>query len=324
MNHKASQPRYPLSPIRSLTSLSRSLGVSIAELERVGTAASSLYRKAKPIVKADGSIRQPFDALPVLKSIHRRMQAQFFSRVVFPEYLTGSLKGRDARRNAALHVGASVVVSEDIKNFFPSTDSTVVRSIWHGFFRFAPEVAAILTALTTKDGALPQGAITSSYLANLAFWDREWKLYEDLRETAISYSRYVDDVTISSKRRLSNEEVSRCIAGVYGLMASKGFKAKRSKQEIHHSNGPMLTTKLMVNTRPALTTGDRHAIRAAVHQLEVRSRSLSDLVSCRADLASVSGRVGYLAQLHPREAAALKLRLTAIQISLDAPNLASS
>jgi hypothetical protein len=317
MSHKAIQPRYPLSPIRSLTSLSRSLGVSLAELQRIGATASSLYRKAKPIVKTDGSIRQPFDALPLLKSIHRRMQAQFFSRVVFPDYLTGSLKGRDARRNAALHVGASVVVSEDIKNFFPSTDSTVVRSIWDGFFGFAPEVAALLTALTTKDGALPQGAITSSYLANLAFWDQEWKLYENLREKAISYSRYVDDVTISSKQRLSNEEVGRCIAGVYGLVASKGFKAKRSKQEIHRSNGPMLTTKLMVNKRPTLMTKDRQAIRAAMHQLEMRSGSVTDPVSFRSELGSVSGRVGYLAQLHPVEAAALKLRLIAIRARLD-------
>jgi len=317
MNHKASQPRYPLSPIRSLTSLGRSLGVSVAELQRIGAAASGLYRKAKPIVKADGNIRQPFDALPTLKRIHRRIQTQFFDRVVFPDYLTGSLKGRDSRRNAALHVGATIVLTEDIKDFFPSTDSKVVNSIWASFFRFAPEVADLLTTLTVKEGALPQGAITSSYLANLAFWDREWQLYEDLRDRNISYSRYVDDVTLSSQRSLCREELSHCIAGVYGLMASKGFKAKRAKQEIRRSNGPMLTTKLMVNRRAALMIRDRQAIRAAVHQLEVRSQSITDLTAFRAELNSVAGRVGRLVQLHPTEGSALKIRLNALRKSLD-------
>ena len=317
MNQKVIQPKYPLSPIRSLASLSRSLGVSVANLQRIGELASSLYRKAKPIVKADGNIRQPFDALPSLKGIHRRIQAQFFDRIVFPDYLTGSLKGRDARRNAALHVDAAIVVSEDIKDFFPSTDSKVVYSIWASFFQFAPEVAELLTRLTVKDGALPQGAITSSYLANLAFWDREWTLYEDLRHQGISYSRYVDDVTLSSKKPLSNVELSRCIAGVYGLMASKGFKAKRTKQEIRRSHGPMLTTKLMVNKRPALLGAERQAIRAAVHQLESHSKSVCDVASLKSELNSVSGRVGRLCQLHPREAAALKLRLIAIRADLD-------
>lgn len=317
MTPKATQPKYPFNPVRSLASLSRSLGVSVVELQRIGGIANNLYRDAKPIVKADGSIRRTFDALPLLKSVHRRIQTQFFQRVVFPDYLTGSLKGCDARRNAALHAGAATVVTEDIKNFFPSTDTKVVYSIWAGFFQFAPEVAQLLTTLTVKNGTLAQGAITSSYLANLAFWDREWRLYESLRERGVSYSRYVDDVTISSRVQLGNEELGACIADVYGLMASKGFKAKRSKHEIGRGNGPMLTTKLVVNAHPALTTRERQNIRTAVHKLEMSGGSLTNTVSFKNELARVSGRVGRLSQLHPVEGAALKLRLTALRASLD-------
>lgn len=317
MTPMATQPKYSFRPVRSLASLSRSLGMSVVELQRIGGMANSLYRDAKPIVKADGSIRQTFDARPLLKSIHRRIQTQIFQRVVFPDYLTGSLKGRDARRNAALHAGAATVVTEDIKNFFPSTDTKVVYSIWTGFFQFAPEVAQLLTTLTVKNGALAQGAITSSYLANLAFWDGEWRLYESLRERGVSYSRYVDDVTISSRERLGNEDLGHCIAGVYGLMASKGFRAKRSKHDIGRGNGPMLTTKLVVNARPALMTGERQNIRAAVHQLEALGRSLTDRANFESELARVSGRVGRLSQLHPVEGAALKLRLAALRADLN-------
>lgn len=316
MNHNAAQPKYPFSPIRSLASLSRSLRLPVVDLQRIGDAASDLYRNAKPIIKTDGSIRQTFDALPLLKSVHRRIQTQFLQRVVYPDYLTGSLKGRDARRNALLHAGAAIVVTEDIKNFFPSTDAEVVYSIWAGFFRFAPEVAQLLTMLSIKDGSLPQGAITSSYLANLAFWNREWRLYENFRDKGISYSRYVDDVTFSSRERLNNEKIGCCIAEVYGLMASKGFKAKRSKHEIRRGNGPMLTTKLMINARPALITRERQNIRAAVHQIEILSRNSTDPVSVRSELNQVSGRVGRLSQLHPTEGATLRARLVTLRAGL--------
>lgn len=317
MNPKAAQPKYTFNPVRSLASLSRSLGVSVVELQRIADTASGLYRNAKPIIKADGSIRQTFDALPSLKCIHRRIQRQFLQRVVFPEYLTGSLKGRDARKNALLHTGAVIAVTEDIKNFFPSMDANVVYSIWKSFFRFAPAVAHLLTMLTIKDGGLPQGAITSSYLANLAFWDREWRFYETLRDRGISYSRYVDDVTFSSKEQINNENIRCCIAGVYGLLASKGFQAKRSKHEIRRGNGPILTTKLLINVRPALMTRERQNIRAAVHQLEVLSKSPTDLVNFKAEINRLSGRIGRLSQLHPTEGAALRTRLTMLRAGLN-------
>lgn len=248
MNPIQSKPRYLCSPIRSKASLSRALGVPITVLEQLALVANQKYRLAQPIPKPDGTFRQPFDALPPLKDIHRRLKLRVFEKVWFPDYLTGSLKGRDAVKNAALHAGAAIVISEDIKDFYPSISTSVVQSIWVGFFRFSPDVAELLAVLCTKDGALPQGAIPSSYLANLAFWDQEWKLYERFREKGIAYSRYVDDVTLSSKIPLANEDLTQCIASVYGLMNSKGLRPKRKKQEIHRGHASMIATKLVVNS----------------------------------------------------------------------------
>lgn len=80
----------------------------------------------------------------------------------------------------------------------------------------------------------------------------------------------------------------------------------------------MLTTKLMVNVRPALMTRERQNIRAAVHQLEVLSRNSTDPVSFKSEFSRVSGRVGRLSQLHPMEEAALRARLATLRAGLDA------
>jgi len=173
------QPTSPLkyggNPIRSVASLSRALGIPVRDLETLAANANKLYRPAKLIVKADGTTRQPYDALKPLKEVHRQIQKRLFEKVVFPPYLTGSLKGRDANRNAALHAGAATLVTEDIKNFFPSITAEVVHAVWRGFFRFGPEVAGLLTQLSIKDGD---------------------SLDAYFRSRNISYSRYVDDVTI--------------------------------------------------------------------------------------------------------------------------------
>ncbi|MBB1472606.1 RNA-directed DNA polymerase [Luteimonas sp. MC1782] len=316
MKNPPKRPEYPHRPIGSLDALSAALQISRIELEHVASVTDSQYRLAKPIVKADGSIRQPYDALPLLKNVQRRIQARLLAPVQFPTYLTGSIKGRDARRNAAIHAGAKVVVCEDVASFFPSTSRLLVESIWTGFFGFSPEVAQMLAVLTTKNGSLPQGAVTSSYLANLAFWKKEPILQQQLELNGIAYSRYVDDITISSRRALLNPELSWCIAQIYGMMRGAGMQAKRGKQEIWRGDGRMLATKLVVNRRPALPPNDRKAIRTAVFQLEARFAAGDVEDTFATELNRVAGRVVRLAQFHPVIGAALKGRIASLRQQL--------
>lgn len=310
-----SRPSYSHRPIRSLNALALALGVPEATLIEVSSNASVRYRLAKPIKKPDGSIRQPFDALEPLKDIQRRIKDRLFSGVAFPDYLTGSLKGRDYRVNAKLHSDARIVVCEDIEGFFPSTSAFVVHDIWRGLFEFSEEVSELLTALTTREGSLPQGAITSSYLANLAFWRHEPDLHERFAKSGIRYSRYVDDITVSASRFLSKPELSQIIAAVYGMLRKQGYKAKRRKHEVFTSRRRMIATKLVINKRPALSANERSQIRAAVHQLERRLACNAPSADAIAELNSVSGRVGKLKAFHPAKGKALMERVRNLRAS---------
>jgi len=305
------RPEYPFQPIRSEKGLEAALRIPLEELKRVGAKADKLYRKAKPIDKGDGTFRQPFDALPELKRIQIRIKNNLLTRVVFPPYVTGSLKGRDYRVNARFHTGAAVIVCEDIANFFPNASAQIVLKIWSKLFGFSADISELLTALTTKDGALPQGAVTSSYLANLVLFSSEPKLQASLANRSIRYSRYVDDITLSSTTRLSKEELTWCISKIYGMLAKHGFHAKRRKHEILRNNAQMFTTKLLVNKRPALQPKERAAIRSAVYQLEKQVAAGTDLDGLRGKLNSIRGRVEKLKLFHEREALALKKRLAA-------------
>jgi hypothetical protein len=292
-----------------LGALSRALHFEESFLIELASTANSRYRLAKPLVKPDGSIRQPYDALEPLKEVHRRLKKEIFSKVAFPKYLTGSLKGCDYRVNALLHVKTKIIICEDIEGFFPTTTDKIVFDIWRNFFSFSDEVANVLTKLTTLDGILPQGAITSSYLANLAFWRLEPDLYELLDSREVVYSRYVDDITISSRQFLNTEQKTECIALIYGMLSKVGYRAKRRKHEISTSANPMFTTKLMVNDRVSLTSKERANIRAAVFQLEQNiGQGFADPVILK-KFNSVSGQVGKLKLFHATEGSHMMERM---------------
>lgn len=282
-------------------------------LRKLASTADLQYRVADEILKPDGSIRKTFDAFPPLKNIHRRIKTRIFSHVEFPDYLTGSLKGKDYRTNAALHAGARIVICEDISNFFPSTKAEVVFDIWRFFFGFSDDAADCLTRLTTKDGALPQGANTSSYLANLAFWREEPRVQAYFARLGVTYSRYVDDMALSSKRFITADEKTSLISTVYGMFASRGYKPKRRKHELRTNKGQMFVTKLLINKHPALTKKERSAIRAGVFQLEQRVREGNIEATVKNEYERCIGRVSKLERFHQQQGKELKQRVRALR-----------
>jgi Reverse transcriptase (RNA-dependent DNA polymerase) len=307
------KPTYPYKPIGSIALLARTLGMTSDRLQDLSSQANALYRDAKPILKPDGSIRQPLDAKPELKEIHRRLKEQLLLKVVYPPYLTGSLKGTEPKKNAEMHAGKCIVICEDIRTFFPSVTAQAVRNVWQGVFGFPPAVALLLTALTTKDGRLPQGAITSSYLANLILWEHEPQLCAEFASQGITYSRYVDDISISSAKFMTKEQQTQAIARIYGMLAKAGLKPKRSKHETYSRSQRMMTTKLVVNKKPSLPAPKRSQIRAAVHRLEQDSAGL-DHRGALPNLLGVSVRVGQLNRFNPGQAAPLQVRLKKLRV----------
>jgi hypothetical protein len=307
------KPIYPFEPIGSIKLLALTLGTTPQHLEYIASESEKLYRLAKPIFKADGSIRQPLDALPPLKVLHTNLKTQVLARVKYPRYLTGSLKGSDYKVNAEQHINKRIVICEDITNFFPSITAARVRDIWQRFFGFPHPVAELLTRLTTKDSVLPQGAIPSSFLANLVLWRLEPALHCEFADRGFTYSRYVDDIAISSRDFLSKDAQTALIADVYGMLAKVGLRAKRKKHETYSASQRMITTKLVVNKKASLPEAKRSAIRAAVHRLEKMAKAEILSPEFLRELNRVAVQVGQMSRFHETQAAALKQRIAVLR-----------
>jgi retron-type reverse transcriptase len=310
------RPAYHHRPIQTTAALARALRISESELLDVAARASQLYIGPKPKPKKNGGIRYVYDTEPPLKSLLQRINRTFFKQTDFPQYLTGSLSGRDYVANVTIHEGAKKAVTEDIAQFFDCISADHVQRIWKDFFRFGDEVASILTALTTKDGRVFQGTPTSSYLANLAFWDCEFVIVRKLKSRGFRYSRYVDDVAISSIHAVVPDDVRWVIAQIYAMFGSRGFKPKRSKHETLPANKPIRIMGLNANRSTSLPKRERSAIRAQVFQLERAANEGASAEQLTLALNKANGKVSKLQRLHPQEGAALRARIRAVRNNL--------
>jgi hypothetical protein len=297
-----------------LDRLALALGVSLELLLHLTSQSNKFFFETKKIIKPDGSQRVTYDTKIELKAIHGKICEAFFKRIDYPEYLQGSIKRRDYLTDARIHVSSKVMFSEDVTNFFPSISKKVVHEMWVGVFGFSNPVANCLAELVTLDGFVVQGSKTSSYVCNLVLWNREAKLVETLKTKGFRYTRYVDDITVSSKRLVGTKEKSEIINSIYSMFRSINVRPNRKKHKIMPRNKQQSVHGVNVNkVKPSLPKLKRDKIRAAVHECELAFPNIARTPKYLKAFDSVTGRVATLGRMHKVEAKRLKNRLAAVK-----------
>ena len=128
-----------------------------------------------------------------------------YTQSVHP-FATGFVKGKSVVDNAIPHIGHNYIFKTDILDFFPSIKLKNVFLLFLNF-GYTVEVPYGLSVLCTYDGYLPQGAPTSPYLSNLIFRDFDKELQHICSLSHYTYTRYADDITISSDNKISTLEI---------------------------------------------------------------------------------------------------------------------
>lgn len=305
---------YPNKPISSINSLAKALKTTVKELEYLSQNADKYFFLTKEIQKNDGSIRYTYDVYQRLKIIHDKITKNILKKVTYPDYLQGSLSKRDCISNAELHTNKKIIFKEDITNFFPSIDISIIYQVWVGLFNFSHEVSDTLAKLVTFNKKMVQGCKTSSYLANLVLWSRESIFVENLSSQGYTYTRYVDDIHISSERIISREEKTRIISGIYNLFSSINVKPNRKKQEIMPKSQQQTVHKLNVNNlKPSLPKSKRNEIRQLVFlckkAFEDKNTTISEYT---VRYNSTMGSVNHLKRLHHKDGEQLLFKLKEI------------
>ena len=191
----------------------------------------------------------------------------------------GFVAGRSIVTNAQNHLGRRYVLNIDLADFFPSIN----RQRIYGRLRaepylFNPTVANIIASLSTNMyGQLPQGSPSSPVIANIIASKMDADLSELCGPLNCWYTRYADDITISTSRSKMSPRIARypnaqgtgqAIVGddLATIIEDNGFKINSRKSRLQSYWTRQMCTGLVVNgKRPTVPRLYIRHLRSLIH-----------------------------------------------------------
>lgn len=218
-----------------------------------------------------------------LKVIQKRIK-QMLGQIIVPNNVFSGIKGRSYADNAVMHTGEKRrnLFKIDLTAFFPSISRETVYRFFCEDLCCSPDVAEILTNITTIDleksqtnclneiysflnskgitckNHLISGAPTSqimSYLVNHRMFDEMQKISDN---NSVTMTIYVDDVTFSSEKRISKDFREKIIS----IVRKNGYQISRSKVKNYTKLYPKLVTGVIIDStgRPTIKNSMRQKI----------------------------------------------------------------
>ena len=204
-----------------------------------------------------------------LKEIQKRINSYLFENVQMPSYAFGGIKRKDNIRNARFHKGQKFVFQTDLKDFFPYITHKMVYEM---FVRvgFSHDVSSLLTKLTTYKGHLPQGAPTSTTIANLVFVPTGLDIQAIAEREGLRFTTFVDDVTMSSQ-----SDFKHVVPEIVQTITSHGFKISQGKTT-YKSGITEVTGVKMLNNLLTVTEKFKNALAKEVDDSTPRVQGMKN------------------------------------------------
>lgn len=284
-----------MDPIVSRRMLERCLGHTRERLEEITASINARYHQFPQRSKKNpAKIRMITAPERELKEVQARL-LKLLSEMPLSDAVHGGVRGRSPRTNAEAHLAQRYLVNVDVREFFPSIRHDNVYRLFRHELGWGKDVARIATRLTTYHGAVPQGAPTSTVIANLLLARTlDQQVGEQALALGASSTRFVDDLTFSGPNPTPLIEIAGKQLSAKGLRIYRK-KAKfqpKAKLKITPNSQRQEVTGLVVNGKgaPTVSRAYRDNVRGAIHALrkETNKRRMDKAIR------SIRSRIAYI------------------------------
>lgn len=230
--------------IRSLKHLSYRLGYPAQLLEEVAEKTEKYYKfvnKQKP----NGDVREISIISQPLKKIQRAIH-RLLTEIYLPENVHGGIRGKSNYTNAKAHCKKDLILTLDLEKYFPSISHHRVYGLFLNELKCSPDVASLLTKLCTIKGRVPEGASTSTDIANLVFRKTDYRLNGLVPKFDLGNTRFVDDLNFSGQKIPQS-----FINIVKSIVKDSGFRLNDAKEKLRAKHQPQVVTGLVVKFKKA-------------------------------------------------------------------------
>jgi hypothetical protein len=251
-------------------------------------------------------IQNPDDRLKKIQSV---FMARFLEPIQLGDHVGAYVRGRSCADTAAQHVKKAVIVSMDLKDFFPSVKRGMIRSFLHSK-SYNHYVASMMSTLVTYHNFVPQGAPSSGMVANLITDARfDQPLLRALSGTGWTYTRYSDDMDFSHVDDQTDNRIQALVALVSDFADKAGFKIKTDKNKVERCNRPQHVLGMTVNEKVSIPRCHWRLMRAVVHNCLAHGfdsqKERMHMGSSEQLAIFIRGKIAYFNQVEPGKAAEL-------------------
>jgi RNA-directed DNA polymerase len=328
---------WPVPAIATTAELARFLDIEPNQLdwfadyqsrERLATVEPLRHYRYRWVAKRSGSLRLIEAPKPRLKRLQRRLLDSILSKIPAHDAAHGFRPGRSVLSFVEPHVGRSIVLKMDLRDFFVSISAARVIALYltAGY----PEpVARLLAGLCTNtiprevwkqasdlqdDGAravaswqagrlyrrphLPQGAPTSPALANLAMFRLDARLAGLARAAGAHYTRYADDLVFSGGDAFARS-IGRFPTHVAATVQEEGFAVQHHKTRVMRQGVRQRAAGVVINRATNMARDDYDRLKATLCncvRLGPHEQNRDGVADFRAHLA---GRIAHAKRLNP-------------------------
>jgi RNA-directed DNA polymerase len=333
--------------IESVGDLANWLGLDSGELRWFADLRGLGYQKAasqlrhyhyRILTKRYSSIRLIEAPKPRLKDLQRQILLWILEKIPPHPAAHGFLKGRSIKTFVAPHVGQSVVLRMDLRDFFPTLSGARVQTAFRtlGYpepvadllggictnatpWDFWRQVAADIDPVCTAEAKrlysrphLPQGAPKSPVLANICCYRLDCRLEALAKSAGATYTRYADDLAFSG-----DAEFEKCAERfglhVAAISSEEGFGVHHRKTRLMRQGVRQHLAGLVTNQRINVVRRDFDRLKAVLTNC-VRSGPESQNREARPHFRShLEGRVGFVEMINPNKGRRLRAIFERIQ-----------
>lgn len=201
------------------------------------------YHK-KEIPKKDMTTRVLYVPCLSLKVIQKWILTEILEKInVSAQAMAFVPKKNGLKENAEFHKKNIFLLEMDITNFFGTITEKQVFKLFCNI-GYGSKVAAVLTNLCTFEGVLPQGAVTSPYIANLVCYHLDARINGYCCRKDIVYTRYADDLTFSSNNRILLNRIEKFVKYI---VTEEGFNINEKKTRYLSNDVKKTVTGITIN-----------------------------------------------------------------------------
>jgi RNA-directed DNA polymerase len=246
--------------IYSTEHLSKLVGYDGTFLRAVAFRSKGYYRSYL-IPKKSSGFREICEPLPNLKLIQKWILQEILYKLEVSPHAKAFVCERSIKDNARFHKQQKIVLTVDIKDFFPSISSKNINRFFLNC-GYSKRVAYSLTRLTTLNGSLPQGAPTSPCLSNLIFLSVDIEIAKICKEKKIRYTRYADDLTFSG-----DFNAIEIVALVRRQIGKIGLRLNDAKTRVFRQHQRQIVTGVVVNEKLQAPREMRRELRKVIYYI---------------------------------------------------------